>query len=65
MDMDTAMEVDGNGGDAPVGNLSDNNPDLMRETFKYFKRRKPPPDLSGVIDFDQCDTGRLQVSVNC
>ena len=56
--MDIAMEVDAIG-----GNDSSCSPDLMRESFKYFKRRKPPPDLSGVIDFDQYGTGILQVNV--
>ena len=61
--MESTMEVDGAESAAPIdmnmgGKL---NPDLMKEAFKYFKRRKPPPDLSNVIDFDQCETGSLQV----
>ncbi|XP_043204410.1 nucleic acid dioxygenase ALKBH1-like [Amphibalanus amphitrite] len=65
MDTDSAMEVDLTGGSASAEpSLPENNsPDLMREGFKYFKRRKPPPDLSNVIDFDQCEAGGLHGNV--
>ena len=34
--------------------FSDVNEDLDRfkESFKYFKKKKPPPDLDTVVNFD-------------
>ena len=58
------MEVDG-AGDAALQDMRDesnSSPDLMKESFKYFKRRKPPPDLSNLIDFDQFSSEYLHVS---
>ena len=29
--------------------------DVFRADFKFYKSRKPPPDLSNVLDFDSCN----------
>lgn len=34
--------------------MSAAGPDRFKEEFKYFKRKNPRPDLSGIIDFDNC-----------
>ena len=57
------MEVDASGDDEALPDRPNGDLDLMKESFKYYKRRKPPPDISGVIDFDHCATGTLLVSM--
>ena len=61
--MSTDMEVDGSRDDEALPDRPNGNLDLMKESFKYYKRRKPPPDISGVTDFDHCATGTLLVSM--
>lgn len=31
--------------------VSESGEDAFRKLFKFYKSRKPPPDLSGVLDF--------------
>ena len=33
--------------------------DRFRESFKYYKKKKPPPDLSNVIDFSTSDNSEV------
>ena len=48
---------------APMEKESVDSVDLFKQSFKYFKRRKPPPDLSDVINFRSMKAAK-QVSVN-
>ena len=36
-------------------------PDLVREEYKRYKRKKPPPDFGDVIDFEDSKTFRGRV----
>lgn len=36
--------------------------DLIRQGYKYYKRKKPPPDFSEVIDFNNPETFHGRVS---
>lgn len=38
---------------AAAGRLEQQGEDAFRRLFKYYKRRKPPPDLSAVLDFSR------------
>lgn len=37
---------------------------MFKHDFKFYKRRRPPPDLSGVLDLSQ-DFSRSAVSELC
>ena len=37
--------------------------DAFKESFKHYKRRQPPPDLSSVLDFRSIRTQLAEVSV--
>lgn len=37
------------------GHVENNTTDHFRDQFKRYKRRRPPPDLSDVIDFDRAN----------
>lgn len=38
--------------------------DAFRDVFKYYKKKKPAPDLSGVIDFEDESSFQRHVSDN-
>jgi alkylated DNA repair protein alkB family protein 1 len=42
------------------GNINANE-DLIRQGYKYYKSKKPPPDFSEVINFNNPDTFRGRV----
>lgn len=43
------------------GNI-DTSEDLIRQGYKYYKRKKPPPDFSEVLDFNNPETFHGRVS---
>ncbi|XP_064600818.1 nucleic acid dioxygenase ALKBH1-like [Liolophura sinensis] len=43
------------------GHGENNTTDHFRDQFKRYKRRRPPPDLSDVIDFDRANDFESQV----
>ena len=40
---------------------NDDKTDLVRQEYKRYKRKKPPPDFSEVVDFDNSDSFRGRV----
>lgn len=49
---------------AAAGRLEQQGEDAFRRLFKYYKRRKPPPDLSAVLDFSRAQKN-LKVGAGC
>ena len=35
--------------------------DCFRDAFKYYKRRRPPPNFDRVIDFTKCVSEKVRV----
>lgn len=40
-----------------AASVVENGEDAFRKIFKFYKRRKPPPDFSDVIDFSRAPLG--------
>ena len=54
MSKDTKYPCSNSNGEA-------DNVDVFKASFKFYKKRKPPPDLSDVIDFSQPDYSKVKL----